>query len=299
MTKASTSPSKVTIWILAARPKTLWAAVAPVMIGTAMAFESGSGAWLPAAAALFGAVMIQIGTNFANDYFDYKTGADAGDRIGPMRMTQAGLVKPETMKFAFALAFLLAAGAGAYLTVHGGWPIVIIGVLSILCGILYTAGPYPLGYVGLGDLFVLVFFGPVAVGGTYYVQTLDITKSIIVAGFAPGLFSVAILTVNNLRDLDSDAKVGKKTLAVRFGRTFARMEYLLSLVIASAIPAFLFLSHWKHPFSLTALVVPFFAVSSIRTVFTSTDGETLNRILASTGKLLLLYSIIFSVGWLV
>jgi 1,4-dihydroxy-2-naphthoate octaprenyltransferase len=299
MTKASTSPSKVTIWILAARPKTLWAAVAPVMIGTAMAFESGNGAWLPAAAALFGAVMIQIGTNFANDYFDYKTGADAGDRIGPMRMTQAGLVKPETMKFAFALAFLLAAGAGAYLTWHAGWPIVVIGALSILCGILYTAGPYPLGYVGLGDLFVLVFFGPVAVGGTYYVQALDITKTVIVSGLAPGLFSVAILTVNNLRDLDGDARAGKKTLAVRFGRTFARMEYLLSLVIASAIPAFLFLSHWKHPFSLAALVVPFFAVSFIRTVFTSADGETLNRILASTGKLLLLYSILFSVGWLV
>ena len=295
----SEKPSKIKIWILAARPKTLWAAVAPVMIGTAMAFEAGGGAWLPAIAALFGAVMIQIGTNLANDYFDYKSGADTEERIGPMRMTQAGLVKPETMKIAFALAFSLAGCAGAYLTIRGGWPIVIIGVLSILCGIIYTAGPFPLGYIGLGDLFVLVFFGPVAVGGTYYVQTLAITKSVIVSGLAPGLFSVAILTVNNLRDLDGDAKVGKKTLAVRLGRSFARLEYLFSVVIASAIPGLLFLYQWKRPFSLIALVVPFLALPSIRTVFTSTDGETLNKILASTGKLLLLYSILFSVGWLV
>jgi len=297
--KDSDRPSKVKIWILAARPKTLWAAVAPVLIGTAMAFGSGHGAWLPATAALFGAVMIQIGTNLSNDYFDYQKGADAGDRLGPMRVTQAGLVKPETMKVAFAAAFALAGGAGAYLTWHAGWPVIVVGGLSILCGILYTAGPFPLGYVGLGDLFVLVFFGPVAVGGTYYVQALDITGTVIVSGFAPGLFSVAILTVNNLRDIDGDAKVGKKTLAVRFGRSFARMEYFLSVLIASVIPALLFLSNGQHPVVLATLVVPVFAVPSIRTVFTSADGATLNQILAATGKLLLLYSILFSVGWLV
>ena len=297
--KDSDKPSNVQIWILAARPKTLWAAVAPVLIGTAMAFESGRGAWLPALVALFGAIMIQVGTNLANDYYDYQKGADAGERLGPMRVTQAGLVTPETMRLAFALAFLLAAVAGAYLTWVAGWPIVVIGVLSIFCGILYTAGPFPLGYVGLGDLFVLIFFGPVAVGGTYYVQTLDMTGSVIMSGLAPGLFSVAILTVNNLRDLDSDVKVGKKTLAVRFGRTFAKAEYLLSVVIASAMPVFLYLFYEKRPVALITLVVPLLAVPSIRKVFTSTDGATLNEVLASTGKFLLLYGILFSVGWLI
>lgn len=298
MTKNLDKPSKLKIWILAARPKTLWAAVAPVLIGTAMAFEKGKGDWMPAAAALFGAVMIQIGTNFANDYFDYKAGADAGERLGPVRITQAGLVKPETMKVAFAFAFLVAGLAGGYLTWHAGWPIAVIGVLSVLSGIFYTAGPYPLGYIGLGDLFVLVFFGPVAVGGTYYVQTLDINAGVIVAGLSTGLLSVAILTVNNLRDVEGDMKVGKKTLAVRLGRTFAKTQYLLCIMVASAIPLILFLSTWEHPLSLATLVVPFVAIAPIRDVFTSTNGATLNQVLAATGKLLLLYSALFSVGWL-
>lgn len=296
---ASDKPSQLTIWILAARPKTLWAAVAPVVIGTAMAFESGGGAWLPAGAALFGAVMIQIGTNLANDYFDYQKGADAGDRLGPLRVTQAGLVKPETMRLAFAVAFALAAVAGLYLAWRAGWPIVLVGGLSILCGILYTAGPCPLGYVGLADLFVLVFFGPVAVGGTYYVQTLEINATVLASGLAPGLFSVAILTVNNLRDMESDAKVGKKTLAVRFGKRFARWQYLSCIMTASAIPAVLFLSNGNRPLSLAAVVTPLGAIPSVRAVFTCADGTTLNTILAATGKLLLMYSILFSLGWLI
>ena len=293
-----TSPSKVAVWILAARPKTLWAGVAPVLIGTAMAYEAGGGAWLPAVAALFGSIMIQVGTNFANDYFDYKKGADSDNRLGPLRVTQAGLVKPDTMKRAVAIAFLLACAAGAYLVWRAGWPIALIGLLSVACGILYTAGPYPLGYIGLGDLFVLVFFGPVAVGGTYYVQTLDLDGIVVLSGMAPGLFSVAILTVNNLRDMDGDRVAGKKTLAVRFGRTFARMEFLLSIVTASAIPALLYLSTKRHVYSLLAAMVPFLALSAIRKVFTSTDGAVLNDVLAATGKLLLVYSLIFSVGWL-
>ena len=179
-------PSTMEIWILAARPKTLWAAIAPVIIGTAIAYDSGAAAWLPALAALFGAVAIQIGTNLANDYFDYTKGTDAGNRLGPLRVTQAGLVKPKTMKLATVVAFLLASVAGAYLVWRGGWPILIIGVLSILSGVFYTAGPYPLGYNGLGDIFVLIFFGPVAVGGTYYVQTLSIDWTVLVAGLAPG-----------------------------------------------------------------------------------------------------------------
>jgi 1,4-dihydroxy-2-naphthoate octaprenyltransferase len=243
--------------------------------------------------------MIQVGTNFANDYFDWKKGADAQDRLGPLRVTQAGLVKPETMKRAVAVAFSLAGAAGVFLTWHAGWPIAVIGVLSILSGIFYTAGPYPLGYVGLGDLFVLIFFGPVAVGGTYYVQTLSINSAVLLAGLAPGLFSVAILTINNLRDIEGDREVGKKTLAVRFGRTFARMEYLLSLVIASAMPLILYIQiPQRHPYSLVTIAVPVVALPAIRTVFTSREGPALNNVLAATGKLLLLYSVVFSIGWL-
>jgi 1,4-dihydroxy-2-naphthoate polyprenyltransferase len=290
--------SRFHIWILAVRPKTLWAAVAPVVMGIAMAFESGKGAWLPASAALFGAVMIQIGTNFANDYYDWKNGTDTAHRLGPLRVTQAGLIAPKTIRTAFVLVFFLAATAGAYLTWRGGWPIAVIGALSILSGIFYTAGPYPLGYIGMGDIFVLIFFGPVAVGGTYYVQTLDMNGSVLAAGFAPGLLSVAILTVNNLRDMEEDKKGGKKTLAVRFGHTFARMEYLGSIVIACAIPALLVLAGSRHPFVLVTLALPFLAIASIKKVFASTDGETLNQVLAATGKLLLIFSIVFSVGWL-
>jgi 1,4-dihydroxy-2-naphthoate octaprenyltransferase len=296
--KDSQNPSRLAIWILAARPKTLWAAVAPVLIGTVMAFERDDVAWLPTAATLFAAVMIQIGTNFSNDYFDWKRGTDTLDRLGPLRVTQAGLVKPGTMKTAFTLVFFFVACAGAYLTWRGGWPIAVIGAASILSGILYTAGPYPLGYIGMGDLFVLVFFGPLAVGGTYYVQTLDMDMTVLVSGLAPGLLSVAILTVNNLRDLDEDKKAGKRTLAVRFGRTFARVEYLLCILIASAIPTSFVLFSRGHSLSLGTLAVPFLAIPSIRKVFTSRDGPTLNGVLAATGRLLLVYSIIFSVGWL-
>lgn len=290
-------PSGLGIWIVAARPKTLWAAVAPVMIGTAMAYENGGVAWLPALGALFGAIMIQVGTNFANDYFDCKKGADAHNRLGPMRVTQAGLVKPDTMKLATAIAFSLACTAGIYLVWRAGWPIAIIGVVSVLCGVLYTSGPYPLGYIGLGDIFVLIFFGPVAVGGTYYVQVLDIDAVVLLAGVAPGFFSVAILTVNNLRDMDGDKAIGKKTLAVRFGQTFARMEYLLSIVVGSAMPILLYIQSRQHVYSLLTMVVPLAALLAVRTVFTSRDGSALNNALAATGKLLLLYSLIFSLGW--
>ena len=193
--------SRLKIWITASRPKTLWAAFSPVIIGTAMAYGEGKVHWLSAFLAAVGAILIQIGTNFSNDYYDYFRGVDKKERLGPLRVTQAGLVKPETMKRATILIFSLAFISGLYLIYRGGWPVLIIGLLSILFGILYTAGPYPLGYNGLGDIFVLIFFGLVAVGGTYYVQALEINKLVLLAGLSPGLFSTAILTVNNLRDI--------------------------------------------------------------------------------------------------
>lgn len=275
----------------------MWASVAPVVIGSAMAFESGGLHIMAALAALLGAVLIQIGTNFANDYFDFHKGADSADRLGPTRVVQAGLVQPPAMKAAFIAIFALAAVPGAYLIWRAGLPLFVIGVLSILFGILYTAGPYPLGYVGLGELFVIIFFGPVAVGGTYYVQTLQISLPVIISGLAPGLFSVAILTVNNLRDVQSDHRAGKKTLAVRFGVTFSKIEYLLSIAIACLIPLILLLHNDKHLYSLLTSVVLLAAIPSIKTVFTA-EGIVLNHVLESTGKMLLLYSLIFSIGWI-
>ena len=282
---------------MAARPKTLWAAIAPVIIGTAMAYADGGWHWPSALAALSGAVLIQIGTNFANDYSDFKKGTDAGERLGPVRVTQAGLVKPSTMKRTTAIVFSLAIIAGAYLVWRGGWPIAVIGGLSILFGLLYTAGPYPLGYNGLGEIFVLVFFGPVAVGGTYYVQTLSINTTVLLAGLSPGLFSVAILTVNNLRDINGDARAGKRTLAVRFGPRFARYEYIACVVVASLLPLLLFINSGGHVYSLAVLVVIPVAIPTFIKVLTKSDGPALNDALAATGRLLLVFAVLFSCGW--
>jgi 1,4-dihydroxy-2-naphthoate octaprenyltransferase len=187
---------------------------------------------------------------------------------------------------------------GIFLMWRGGWPIITIGALSILFGILYTAGPYPLGYNGLGDIFVLVFFGIVAVGGTYYVQTLEINYLVLLAGLSPGLFSMAILTVNNLRDVKTDLKAGKLTLAVRFGENFARWEYLASVLIACIVPIVLFFVTSSHLYALAASLVFVAAIPSIKIVFEKKSGEIFNHVLATTGKLLLIYSILFSLGWI-
>lgn len=291
--------SRIKIWLLAARPKTLWAAVGPVIIGTAMAYGYGMVDWLSLVCALTGAVLIQIGTNLANDYFDFVKGTDTHDRIGPTRATQAGLVSPQAMRRAYLIAFGLALIPGAYIIWRGCWPFLVIGIVSIICGILYTGGPFPIGYVGLGDLFVLIFFGPVAVGGTYYLHTLSIDSTAIIAGLAPGLISVAILSVNNMRDIDEDRRAGKRTLAVRFGRRFARLEYLFCMLVAAfVIPLYFYATADNRLFTLVPLVIITAAVPVIKTVFVSTDGQVLNGVLAKTGKLLLLFSIIFSLGWI-
>ncbi len=294
----STDYSRVKIWLMAIRPKTLWAAVAPVFIGTAMAYEAGSFQLLAFLAALFGGTMIQIGTNLANDYFDFKKGADSQREFGPIRVTQAGLVSQTEIKKAIVLAFALAFTSGIYLVYLGGWPIVAIGILSITFGVLYTATKVALGYTGLADLFVLIFFGPVAVGGTYYVQTLEINLAVILAGFAPGLFSVAILTVNNLRDIETDKIAGKKTLAVRFGPTFARAEYVIALVTASLVPLILWLMTNEHFEVTIAAVVILLVFRPIKKVLSDKDGTEMNSVLALTAQLLMLYSILFSIGWL-
>ena len=269
-----------------------------MLIGTALAYSDGHLHVLSALCAALGALFIQIGTNFANDYFDFVKGTDTAARVGPTRATQAGWVTPRMMLVATVIAFGLALVPGAYLIARGGTPILIIGVVSIMCGVLYTGGPYPLGYLGLGDLFALFFFGPVAVGGTYYVQAQTIDPLPIIAGLAPGLFSTAILCVNNLRDIEEDRIADKKTLAVRFGKTFSRLEYTLALLIASVgVPLYLCWVHQTHWWSLAAALTILLAIPRIREMFFE-EGAALNETLAGTGKLLLLFSVLFSIGWI-
>lgn len=293
------TPSRLGVWLQAARPKTLWAAFAPVLIGTAMAFADGA-LHVPAAlAALAGAFLIQIGTNFCNDYADFRKGADTAARTGPLRVTQAGLVTPEAMLRATVRVFALAALISLYLVARGGWPLLVVALLAIASGVLYTAGPYPIGYLGLAELFVLIFFGPVAVAGTYYVQALTVTPAVIVAGLAPGLLAVAILVVNNLRDIKGDAAAGKRTLAVRFGERFARKEYVFCVLAAVGTPVVLFYGQQgEHPFSLLAvLTLPIVRPTMIR-VCQSGDPAVLNAALAETARALFLYSVLFSLGWI-
>lgn len=290
-------PGAVSVWMLAARPKTLWASISPVVIGTAMAFGDGGFHALAALVALACSVLIQIATNFANDLFDYEKGADTEARQGPLRVTQAGLVTPGMMKRGIFVVLTLTLLGGLYLIWRGGWPAALIGVFSVTCGMLYTGGPRPLGYLGLGDLFVLVFFGPVAVAGTYYVQALTVNATVIVAGLAPGLLSVAILAVNNLRDADEDRCTGKRTLAVRFGPGFARVEYIAAVVAASLLPLLLYIATGQHPYSVAAVAVVVVALPAFRRLF-SVEGPLLNPVLAYTARLLLLYSAVFSIGWI-
>ena len=286
------------IWFLAARPKTLWAGIIPVVVGTVMAFQAGKFHMLSFLATLAGAVLIQVGTNFANDLFDFQKGADNEARKGPMRVTQAGIVTPYQMKVATAAVLGLAFLVGLYLVWRAGWPILVIGLLSILFAVLYTGGPYPLGYMGLGDVFVLIFFGPVAVGGTYYIFAGHIHMPVLLAGFALGMLATAILIVNNLRDIETDRKSGKNTLAVRFGPGFAKAEYLTMLGGAMLLPVIIYFMEGAHGWAILAALYISPAIPVIRKVFTGTDGHVLNDALAGTARLMAVFGFLFSLGWL-
>jgi 1,4-dihydroxy-2-naphthoate octaprenyltransferase len=299
MMSAESPGNQIHVWGIAARPKTLPAGIVPVIVGGVIAYDAGAFHFLSLVAALFGSIMIQIGTNFANDLFDFRKQTDTADRIGPTRVTQAGLATPRQTATATTVAFSLAALAGIYLIYRGGLPILIVGVVSIACGILYTAGPVALGYLGLGDIFVLIFYGPVALAGTFYVQAHDITWPIILAGLPFGMISTAILVVNNLRDIDTDKNSSKKTLAVRFGRTFARYEFLILLIGAAAVPVLIVALGQKDIYLLLPVLYLIAAPLAIKIVFTSTDGEQLNKTLAVTGRLLMIFGFLFSIGWLI
>lgn len=289
------TPSRPKIWALAARPRTLTAAVAPVLVGTAAAIADGAFAAVPAVAALLGAIFIQIGTNFANDYFDAKKGADR-ERVGPLRVTQAGLVTERQMRAGIVVAFGFAFLCGIYLVVIAGWPIVIIGLISILCGLAYTGGPYPLGYHGLGELFVFVFFGLIAVAATYYVQALRWDPLVVLLAIPIGLLSVAVLVVNNLRDLESDRRAGKGTLVARYGRRFGQIEYLLVLTGAYALPVALTINGQLGLGGLLPLLSLPLTVPLLRTAFADAAVGDWYHALAGTARLLLLYSILLSIG---
>ncbi len=284
-------------WMLAIRPKTLPAAAGPVLIGFALAVREGVYHIPSVLLAVIVALLIQAGTNMVNDYSDFKKGVDTEERVGPVRVTQAGLISPGEMKAGMGVVLFLIVLFSIPLVLRGGLPILIIGILSVVSGIFYTAGPFPLGYIGLGDIFVLIFFGPVAVAGTYYVQALEIGPVPIIAGLGPGLISVAILCINNLRDHEDDKKSGKNTLNILFGKNFGKFEYLFSLIIASIIPFILFSFGEELNFSFLVILILIPAIKPIKVVFNDGGGEVMNLMLSYTGKLLLLYSMIFSVGW--
>jgi 1,4-dihydroxy-2-naphthoate polyprenyltransferase len=282
------------LWLLAARPRTLPAAISPVLVGTALAGSEDVFRALPFVAALVGSVFIQIGTNLSNDYSDARRGADTEDRLGPVRVTAGGLMPPKRVLVGTYVAFGVAVAAGLYLAAAAGWELLVVGAASILAGVLYTGGPRPYGYEGLGELFVFLFFGIVAVAGSYFVQTEELRWEAFALAVPVGLLAAAILVVNNIRDIDTDRRAGKRTLAVKLGRRrvrrlFGAMVVSSFAVVAGLVPA---LSPWV----LLALAASPLVPPLLRTVSTRTDGVALNQALAGTGRLLALFSVLLAVG---
>jgi len=290
-----TPPSLIASWLLAARPKTLSAASVPVLVGSACAEALGGFQLWPALACLAGALLLQIGANFANDVYDYEKGADTAARLGPTRAVQAGLITPGAMKRGMLVVFGLALVLGAYLTGVAGPSILAIGIVSIVSAVAYTGGPYPLGYNGLGDLFVFVFFGLVAVCGTVFVQLHQIPALAVWCSVPVGALATAILVVNNLRDHAQDARVGKRTLAVRWGPRAVIYEYGVLLAVSYAVPLFLATSSARGRFVLLPLLTLPLARRLMRAVMNET-GRALNARLAGTAKLLLVFGMLFALG---
>lgn len=304
-----TEISRRRAWLMAARPQTLPAAFAPVVVGVGLAVDAGVFAPLPAVAALVGAALIQIGTNFANDYYDAIQGADTDDREGFTRVVASGLIAPAEVKRAMWLTFAAAILLGTYLVAVGGVPILVIGLASVAAGIAYTGGPYPLGYHGLGDVFVFLFFGVIAVAGTYYVQAASLVAGTFPLWVPPGTVPVAaiiaslpiaalstnILVINNVRDREEDAETGKRTLAVRFGYGFSRVQFVALVALAYLTPLWFLASGYGITALLPLITLPL-ALVLTRTVLTETTGDALNPALETSGKLLAAYAVTFAVG---
>lgn len=310
MATADADVSRTKAWLMAARPQTLPAGAAPVVVGTGLAVHDGVFAPLPAMAALLGALLLQVGTNFANDYFDAVNGADSADREGFTRVTAGGLIEPARVKQAMAATYALAVVVGCYLVYVGGLPILVVGLTSIAAGVAYTGGPFPYGYRGLGDLFVFVYFGLVAVVGTYYVQAASslggvgplpmgipagaVTPEAVVASLPAAGLSTAILVVNNLRDRESDAAAGKRTLVVLLGYRWSRVEWIALVGLAYVVPVGFAVESAFGPLVLLPVATLPLAITVGKTVLTRTDGEALNPALERTGQLLAAHSALFA-----
>ena len=292
---AQEKPNLFQIWWLAIRPRTLPAAASGVVMGSALAWYDGLFQWLPAFVALCVALLLQIGSNVANDVFDFERGADTSERQGPLRVTQAGLLSPSQVKRGMWIIFALAAICGLYLAYLRGWVIIAIGLAAIISAIAYTGGPFPLGYYGLGDLFVFIFFGVAAVTGTYYVQVGSVSTAAWWMSVPVGLIITAILVVNNLRDLENDRKAGKHTLAVRLGVRGTRIEYVACMAIAYLLLPALVLFNIVPAFSLLTWLSLSLAWKTLRLVLTH-EGRPLNAALAGTGQTAFVYSVLFWVG---
>jgi len=284
------------LWLSAARPRTLPAAVVPVVVGLALAARAGPIDGVVAVVTIVAAVLIQIGTNLANDYYDFVAGADTHERLGPQRITQAGLATPSAVRRAGIAVLAAAAVVGLWLVAVGGWPIAVIGVASLLAAIAYTGGPWPLAYHGLGDVFVFVFFGVVAVNGTFFLQTGTVTPLSLLVSLPVACLATAILVVNNLRDLATDARAGKRTLAVRIGDRATRVQYLV-LVAAPFVLVPFVARAFDASSVLVALAALPFAVREGRALW-HRSGGALNASLAGTAKLQLIYGGLLAAGLL-
>jgi len=294
-TTSPSAPPIHQIWLNAARPKTLPASLAPVLVGLAVAWHAGQFQWLPALATILTALLLQIAANLANDVFDFHKGADTHTRLGPPRATQMGWLTPRQMLIGLGVVLALAGLLGLYLVYVGGIPILVIGVLSMLFAVAYTAGPYPLAYLGLGDLFAFLFFGPIAVAGTYYIQSGSVNALAIGSGIPIGFLVTNILVVNNLRDIASDRAAGKKTLAARFGARFARVEFLTLLCGAYLMPVVLILLGQAGIWLLLAWLSIPLGVRVTRIVW-SAQGRALNQALARAAQLVLVFAALWCIG---
>ena len=285
-------------WFLAVRVKTLPAAISPVILGTALAFRDGQIHTLIFSMTLLAAILIQIGANFANDVYDFLKGTDREDRLGQTRATQTGVISPKQMKTAMWLTFTMAILVGFYLAWIGGWTIVIIGLTSIAAGIAYTGGPYPLGYHGFGDIFVFLFFGLIAVPGTYYLQTGTATETSLWLGVALGMLSTAILVVNNVRDMETDIISGKRTLAVQLGKSFSYIEYAVLVILPFTIPIYIC---WYTRDNIALLITIFSLPIAVHLIIQliSNTGRELNNVLVGTARLLFIFTILFSLGLII
>ncbi|EXI86424.1 MAG: 1,4-dihydroxy-2-naphthoate octaprenyltransferase [Candidatus Accumulibacter regalis] len=290
-------PSPLGAWWLAIRPKTLTVAVAPLIVGHAVAWaQTGLLLWQPALVALLAALLIQIGTNLHNDVGDFERGTDTPARLGPPRVTAMGWLPANAVRRAAWLAFALAFNFGIFLVYHGGWPIVAIGLASLLAGWAYTGGPWPLAYTPLGELFVVLFFGLAAVGGSYYLQTLSISPAALLAGVMLGLFAAAVITVNNYRDLETDARAGKRTLAVVVGRRATQWVYALELLLPLLLLPLLATLAGRGPWLALPLLVLLPALRLLQRFRREAAGPIFNELLASTARLQLVYALLLALA---